>query len=558
MGTSTPSAARSVPTLAAAPVPPSKDPAVPAGQLVELSCTELQAKHTESALLPGSAALGAAHAQEDGWHDACHERPEDIPALAERFFTEARGRSPPSSWLDPHALEALLKWPWPGNIRELRHVMEAAAVECDGGRVLPSHLGVVAPERSAPRPVLVTTSELDEADAREWRLRSSVRQRLIALTLRVPGVGERGPASVVNCVLTGLAGRPIAPEALEALVRHPWRGQGIELDQMLRSLAEAADGPIDRATLLQLLPSLGKENSGAPIVALLFPTALPGGGLGGFRQVFPQGRLILGRASRLSQLTPEPGAPQRVVDRWSAIKRHLNSDDVGLLCLEQIPELGRAQAVIVLEGDEVVAHGLPGNALTTWAGALGQPLDCVTEERSVSLGAAGVIEVRADLNGAALVRVLFFAGEVALADHAEVVLGKTNPAATVRQAGPAPGLPRQLPAADVAARAWILDAQERAALNRLVCGFLRRGGAFAQALRSGIGELFESRLDTLSRYLDSGHPSQSCVRLYRHEANAVLRAELGAALAALPDPESAWSRLPKGIREVIAAPAAAS
>jgi transcriptional regulator of acetoin/glycerol metabolism len=34
--------------------------------------------------------------------------------------------------LDPHALERLRRYPWPGNARELRNVLELAAVHCRG------------------------------------------------------------------------------------------------------------------------------------------------------------------------------------------------------------------------------------------------------------------------------------------------------------------------------------------------------------------------------------------------------------------------------------------
>ncbi len=61
------------------------------------------------------------------------ERDGDVERLAQHFvssFAEQLGR--PGLQLAPDALRALLKYPWPGNIRELRNVIERAAVLADG------------------------------------------------------------------------------------------------------------------------------------------------------------------------------------------------------------------------------------------------------------------------------------------------------------------------------------------------------------------------------------------------------------------------------------------
>jgi DNA-binding NtrC family response regulator len=60
---------------------------------------------------------------------ALRERGEDIPILARRFVAEyASGASTPVKGLSRGALEKLLAYDWPGNIRELRNVMERALV----------------------------------------------------------------------------------------------------------------------------------------------------------------------------------------------------------------------------------------------------------------------------------------------------------------------------------------------------------------------------------------------------------------------------------------------
>jgi NtrC-family two-component system response regulator AlgB len=57
------------------------------------------------------------------------ERREDIPLLARRFLDFfARQARRPTPELSPLALEALLSYSWPGNIRELRNVLERAVI----------------------------------------------------------------------------------------------------------------------------------------------------------------------------------------------------------------------------------------------------------------------------------------------------------------------------------------------------------------------------------------------------------------------------------------------
>ncbi|MFZ9937320.1 MAG: sigma-54-dependent transcriptional regulator [Luteolibacter sp.] len=66
------------------------------------------------------------------------ERSGDIPALSDYFIGLHYGHSPPV--LTPPALAALQAYAWPGNIRELRHVLDCALALSRGGPVFPSHL----------------------------------------------------------------------------------------------------------------------------------------------------------------------------------------------------------------------------------------------------------------------------------------------------------------------------------------------------------------------------------------------------------------------------------
>jgi DNA-binding NtrC family response regulator len=68
-------------------------------------------------------------------------RREDLPALAEGFLEEMRGRSGigPTRLSSP-ALDAILRFDWPGNIRQLRQAIEYACVMCTSDSVLLEHL----------------------------------------------------------------------------------------------------------------------------------------------------------------------------------------------------------------------------------------------------------------------------------------------------------------------------------------------------------------------------------------------------------------------------------
>jgi transcriptional regulator with GAF, ATPase, and Fis domain len=72
------------------------------------------------------------------------ERTSEIPDLANAFLKQAADRNgvAPSQGLTPAAFELLGAYSWPGNIRELRNVMERALLLCGGGYVDVEHLPV--------------------------------------------------------------------------------------------------------------------------------------------------------------------------------------------------------------------------------------------------------------------------------------------------------------------------------------------------------------------------------------------------------------------------------
>jgi two-component system response regulator FlrC len=69
------------------------------------------------------------------------ERPNEIPAIALGFMQEACERSRrPTPAISPEAIARLVSYSWPGNIRELRNVIQRAALICQDEAVRPEHL----------------------------------------------------------------------------------------------------------------------------------------------------------------------------------------------------------------------------------------------------------------------------------------------------------------------------------------------------------------------------------------------------------------------------------
>jgi transcriptional regulator with GAF, ATPase, and Fis domain len=72
------------------------------------------------------------------------ERTEEIPELAERFLAACPSYGAPAE-LSREALAALERHDWPGNLRELRNVIERASLLAGGGLIEPAHLQMSAP-----------------------------------------------------------------------------------------------------------------------------------------------------------------------------------------------------------------------------------------------------------------------------------------------------------------------------------------------------------------------------------------------------------------------------
>jgi DNA-binding NtrC family response regulator len=69
------------------------------------------------------------------------ERVDEIPALVDTFLTEISEQSGRATVeVSSEAIGCLLGYGWPGNIRELKNILERAFVLCDGGVIGTQHL----------------------------------------------------------------------------------------------------------------------------------------------------------------------------------------------------------------------------------------------------------------------------------------------------------------------------------------------------------------------------------------------------------------------------------
>jgi transcriptional regulator with PAS, ATPase and Fis domain len=79
------------------------------------------------------------------------ERPEDLPALAKFFLNRhARDAKRPGMMFSPETMEAMRRYTWPGNIRELENVVARAVVLNHSDIIEPDMLSLDAIGRNSP------------------------------------------------------------------------------------------------------------------------------------------------------------------------------------------------------------------------------------------------------------------------------------------------------------------------------------------------------------------------------------------------------------------------
>ena len=120
------------------------------------------------------------------------ERKDDIPLLVKHFigkFNREMGMNVTN--LSPRAMELLMEYNYPGNIRELEHIMEHAFVRCRGKTIHPEHLpqelqrvDIIdrAMESGEPLRELERETILRALDEADWKLQECARRLNISRT----------------------------------------------------------------------------------------------------------------------------------------------------------------------------------------------------------------------------------------------------------------------------------------------------------------------------------------------------------------------------------------
>jgi len=130
---------------------------------------------------------------------ALRERPEDLPALAERFLAQVAERlGRPRKRLSAAALGALARHTWPGNARELRNVLEQAAVLAAGDEIAAEDLRLAGGAAPAG-----ADAELPFADAKRAAVEGFEREFLLR-ALRANGGNVSRTAEAIGMVRQSL------------------------------------------------------------------------------------------------------------------------------------------------------------------------------------------------------------------------------------------------------------------------------------------------------------------------------------------------------------------
>ncbi|RMI20454.1 MAG: sigma-54-dependent Fis family transcriptional regulator [Calditrichaeota bacterium] len=111
------------------------------------------------------------------------ERREDIPVLAEHFLKKANRKNNKSvRGFTPSALEAMMAYEWPGNIRELENAVERAVILARGPQITPAQLSLT---RSRP-------------DSLIGKPLKDVEKYVIQQTLKLTGYNRTRAAEMLN------------------------------------------------------------------------------------------------------------------------------------------------------------------------------------------------------------------------------------------------------------------------------------------------------------------------------------------------------------------------
>ncbi len=112
---------------------------------------------------------------------ALRERKEDIPLLADHFLRRfSQETNKPFDGISRDAMDEMMMYEWPGNIRELENAIERAVVVGKGKKIEPGDLPIFRPEYREPPPKM-SLKEMEQTHIRQvleetdWNIARSAR-----------------------------------------------------------------------------------------------------------------------------------------------------------------------------------------------------------------------------------------------------------------------------------------------------------------------------------------------------------------------------------------------
>ncbi len=92
------------------------------------------------------------------------ERREDIPRIAQAMLARLKGDAGVAvKGVSEAAIEYLVGYEWPGNLREMQHAIYRAALACQKGVIRPEHLDDLSPRQGSASNRIETLSEIEQA-----------------------------------------------------------------------------------------------------------------------------------------------------------------------------------------------------------------------------------------------------------------------------------------------------------------------------------------------------------------------------------------------------------
>jgi len=132
------------------------------------------------------------------------DRMDDVVLLVDHFITQlAAMRHKPVTSMSPEAMEVLLGYDYPGNVRELQNIVEHAFVLCPGGAILRNHLPLnrMTNHRTA---TATATADGGAANQSPTEIQTSGQKQAIVEALRQAGWNRQKAADLLGIHKTTL------------------------------------------------------------------------------------------------------------------------------------------------------------------------------------------------------------------------------------------------------------------------------------------------------------------------------------------------------------------